>query len=599
MQLHLKNTRLIAAFIFAAALAPAGLSAAEIADAMKAGDFTQVQALVRQGVDVNEPQVDGATALHWASQWNDLQSARVLLRAGADPNIANRTGATPLELAAINGSPEMLELLLEAGADPNARVTITADTPLMLAAKTGIPEAVEVLLAHGAEVNSREDWGHTTPLMWAVAEGHTAVAKELIDHGADLNARTVFIPPDTTRGFEGSPPRERLPDEKGPVQHASGEMVALHFAARDGYSETAMLLLDAGADVNALAADGKNALALAIFNGHYDLASQLIDRGSNPNQADARGFTPLFWAVDRRNMETAPNFPWMVTDDPLPLVKKLLDAGADPNQLVNDTPTARMRGGSPRIVFATPLMRAAFAGDLELTRLLLEYGADPTIKSSDNETALSAAAGTGFVHGYHYQRPYSERLEVIKLLVETYGLDINWHDDYGITPLMAAGNLGDVPIIQYLIDQGADLGAYDLGKKNDGAFGASIEPLMPIDYAIGVGTFRPNNAIVFNEGAVELMEREMQARGIEHTTSECTLRGFTCSYIDMDPRAVTPKRISEARELQTGHQVDNLAKVTGLEVEEENCLEVELQFGSSTGNSPSDPVSESCEQAGN
>ena len=46
--------------------------------------------------------------------------------------------------------------------------------------------------------------------------------------------------------------------------------------------------------------------------------------------------------------------------------------------------------------------------------------------------------------------------------------------------------MGDAKMIQYLVDAGADLGAYDLGKKNDGAFGASVEPLMPIDYAIGV-----------------------------------------------------------------------------------------------------------------
>ena len=118
------------------------------------------------------------------------------------------------------------------------------------------------------------------------------------------------------------------------------------------------------------------------------------------NQADTQGFTPLFWAVDRRNMETAPNFPWMVTTDPLPLIKKLLDAGADPNALVNNTPRARMRAGSPRIVFATALMRAAFSGDLELVKLLLGKGADPTIVSKDNETMLEAAAGLGFIQGY-------------------------------------------------------------------------------------------------------------------------------------------------------------------------------------------------------
>ena len=228
-------------------------------------------------------------------------------------------------------------------------------------------------------------------------------------------------------------------------------MTPLMFAAREGDVESARLLVAAGADVNAIAGDGKDALGLAIFNGNYELASFLVDSKANVNQADTQGFTPLFWAVDRRNMETAPNFPWMVTTDPLPLIKKLLDAGANPNALVNNTPRARMRAGSPRIVFATALMRAAFSGDLELVKLLLAKGADPTIVSKDNETVIEAAAGLGFIQGYSKGKPPAERLEVIKLLVDL-GADVNAADDYGITPLMAAANMGEAPIIQYLVD---------------------------------------------------------------------------------------------------------------------------------------------------
>ena len=256
-------------------------------------------------------------------------------------------------------------------------------------------------------------------------------------------------------------------------------------------------------------------------------------------------------------METAPNFPWMVTQDPLPLIRKLLDAGANPNALVNRTPRARMREGSPRIVFATPLMRAAFAADLELVKLLLSHGADPKIISSDGETMVSAAAGLGFVHGYHRGKSPAERLEVVKLFVGL-GNDVNQADDYGITPLMAAGNMGYTPIIQYLVDVGADLGAYDLGKKNDGAFGSSIEPLMPVDYAIGVGTFVPNNAVIIHEDAVALMFKMMKERGIRHTTSECTLRGFTCAQANVDPKFATPAEIVRMRAVAVGHQVEGI-----------------------------------------
>jgi hypothetical protein len=118
--------------------------------------------------------------------------------------------------------------------------------------------------------------------------------------------------------------------------------------------------------------------------------------------------------------------------------------------------------------------------------------------------------------------------------------------------------MGEMPIVQFLIDKGADLAAHDLGKKNDGQFGASIEPLMPIDYAIGVGTFVPNNAVIIHEDIVKLMSRLMQERGIKHTTSECTLRGFTCSGANVDPKTATAAEIAKVRKIQTGYQVDGV-----------------------------------------
>ncbi|HTR34965.1 MAG TPA: ankyrin repeat domain-containing protein [Bryobacteraceae bacterium] len=544
----------VAGFLLAAGICAATRS--EVADAAMQGDKSAVHALLETKADVNGPQVDGTTALHWAVRANDLAMTDMLLKAGANVSAANQSGATPMQLAAMNGNAAMLERLIQAGADPNSPLSQTGDTALMMAARTGKVDAVRVLLDHGAKVNTKETWGGTMALMWAVSERHPDVAKLLVDRGADVNAKSDFVPSASGRGFEGTAPI--APKANQAIEEfASGWMTPLMFAAREDDLESARVLIQAGADVNAVGGDGKDALGLALFNGSYDVASLLIDSHANVNHADVQRFTPLFWAVDRRNMETAPNFPWMVTTDPLPLIKKLLDAGANPNAVVNNTPRARMREGSPRIVFATAIMRAAFAGDIELVKLLLAHGADPHIPSSDRETTLMAACGLAFINGYHRQRSPAERLEVVKLMVDL-GEDVNHADSYGITPLMAAANLGDINIARYLIDKGADLGAHDLGKKNDGNFGSSIEPLMPIDYAIGVGTFVPNNAVIMHEDVVKLMTEEMKKRGIQHTTSECTLRGFTCSIANVDPKTATPAEIAKIRKIQTGYQVDGI-----------------------------------------
>ncbi len=542
-------------------------SASDIADAAMRGDKEAVRGLIQKKSDVNASQVDGSTALLWAAQRDDLEIADLLLTAGAKVFTANMDGATPLLLASVNGSAAMIGRLIKAGADPNASLTASGDTALMMASRTGKPDAVKLLLDLGANVNATEKWGDTTALMWATAARNADAVKTLIAGGANVNAKSKFVAQATSRTYEGTTPSAVKPGQ-GPEELSSGLLTALMFAARENDLESARLLVAAKADMSARDGDGKDALGLALFNGSYDIASFLIDNGANVNQADAQGFTPLFWAVDRRNMETAPNFPWIVTKDPMFLIQKLLDAGANPNAVVNNTPRSRMREGSPRIVFATALMRAAFSADLEVVNLLLAHGADPHIQSSDRETTLMAAAGLGFIRSYHKARPVADRLKIIDKMI-ALGENVNAADSYGITSLMAAANMGEVSIIQYLIDKGARLDVHDLGKKNDGQFGSSIEPLMPIDYAIGVGTFIPNNAVFVNEEAFALMTREMEKRGIKHNTSECTLRGFTCPAANVDPKTATPAEIARARKVQTGYQVDGITG--GLSVKDKDA----------------------------
>ena len=161
-----------------------------VADAAMKGDRAAVRALLVQKADVNAPQVDGATALHWAMYRNDAEMADVLIRAGANVKAANRDGVTPLAMAALYGNPAMILKLLKAGADAK-EVGANGQTVLMLAARNGNPDAVKVLIEGGANVNARETLRGTTALMWAVEQRHPSAVKALLAGGADVKLKSA------------------------------------------------------------------------------------------------------------------------------------------------------------------------------------------------------------------------------------------------------------------------------------------------------------------------------------------------------------------------------------------------------------------------
>src|SRR5262245_51303003 len=144
----------------------AGAAGSDLADAAMRQNRNAVRQLLSQRVDVNAPQPDGTTALHWAVRLDDLETAQLLIGAGARVSAANREGVTPLQLAALNGNAAMLDTLIKAGANPNAPLTPSGDTALMLASRTGKTDAMTLLLERGVDVNAKETWGGTTALMW-------------------------------------------------------------------------------------------------------------------------------------------------------------------------------------------------------------------------------------------------------------------------------------------------------------------------------------------------------------------------------------------------------------------------------------------------
>ena len=208
---------------------------------MKRGDGAAVQALLRARVDVNAPEGDGTTALHWAVQADDVALARTLIKAGAKASLANRLGVTPMALAATNGSEALLGLLLEAGANPNEATSPEGETVLMTAARTGNVPAVERLLKAGADVNAAEKWRGETALMWAAAENHAGVVTALVEARRQVDRRSSTLTfPDVRYNLA----------THGTLPPPQGGFTALMFAARQGAIDATRALADAGANLN-------------------------------------------------------------------------------------------------------------------------------------------------------------------------------------------------------------------------------------------------------------------------------------------------------------------------------------------------------------
>ena len=547
-----------------AVVGAAGPSDSPVADAAERGDLEAVRELLRNGADVNTAQSDGMTALHWAATRDDVEIARTLIYAGATVRATTRLGGyTALHLAARAGSAGAAERILEAGADPNV-FTTTGVTAMHFAADADAAAVVTLLAAHGAEADARDTFSERTPLMFAAVRGADAALGALLEAGADPSLKTALKdypalsqayraeqqqrariraaaeepeeeeeeepraqvrqpqtppvqPPVPARpapaGANAATPPDSTPEPPAPppVKALSsieqigrqGGFTALHYAAREGHRSTAALLADAGADINQpTGGDETSPMLVAVINGNYDLARDLLERGADPNQVSDDGAGPLFatlnieWSL--RTWYPQPQAFRQQETHYLDFMRLLLDAGADPNQRTGTHIWyAAYNAGRMGVDFtgATPFWRAAYAVDVDAMRLLVEYGADPNIwtiklpsrrffganvpaQQQEERTdpsglppvpdggpaihPLHAASGVGFgtsrVAQQHRGVP-DGWLPAVRYLVDELGIDPDLRDKDGFNAIHHAAARGDNATILFLVSRGADVRA--------------------------------------------------------------------------------------------------------------------------------------------
>ncbi len=448
--------KLLCLAVIASSSGLAAPSDARLIQAVKKQDEASVRALLKQRVDVNAQQGDGATALHWAANLDHLAIADVLIRAGARVDAANDLGSTPLHLACTNRSAPMVARLLEAKANANAKL-LNGETVLMTCARTGDAQAVKALLVHGADAKAKETEHDQTALMWAAANIHPDVVALLIEFGADIRARSRTYS-QTVVGEQ----TQRTGREELNYNVLRGGSTPLLFAARTGDAESAKLLLAGGADPNDSLPDGTSALVLAAHSGQGNVAAVLLEKGADPNTLGS-GYTALHAAVLRSDLN---------------LVKALLAHKADPNiRMTKGTPVRRDTTDfnllAP-LVGSTPYLLAARFLEPEIMQTLAAGGADPKVAMPNGATALMLAAGMG--SGIAESRRGIALIDfgkvetdnqVLPAVTTAFNLSggVTAANQAGDTALHAAATHRYETVIRFLAEHGADVNARNKGGR--------------------------------------------------------------------------------------------------------------------------------------
>jgi uncharacterized protein len=288
----------------------------------------------------------------------------------------------------------------------------------------------------------------------------------------------------------------------GELVGGKGGLTPLLFAAREGNIETVKLLLAAGAPVGQESQGDHTApMLMAAINGHFDIAKLLLEKGASPNQMSDAGATPLYATINvqyaAKSLYPQPTAQKQQKTTYLELMEALLKLGADPNARLSkhlwymsynfDLLGVNTTG-------ATPFWRAAYGTDVPAMRLLLKYGANPSIATrkpagrqrgddapaeDDGEVKdpsglppipaggpgvypIHAASGVGYGEGYaanaHMHAP-DGWIPSVKFFIEELGVDVNSRDHNGYTPLHHAAARGDNDLIMYLMSKGADINA--------------------------------------------------------------------------------------------------------------------------------------------
>ena len=435
-----------------------------ISDQQGEDNLQLVEMLIAKGADVNKHYSDGSAPINNAIFYNNNEVVEILIKAGANVNIKKDGGTTPLHQASSGYSDrtEIIELLIKNGARVNLKNDYDA-TPLDLAK---IDATKKVLRKYNAKTALELINPNDALLHKSIQEGNIDAVRKSISAGADINSKIDGILP-------------------------------IIGASDGGYNNITKLLIEKGADLNAVNRNGKSIshkLAFGESDDEVELVKLLINKGANINLIDGDGFTPIMYARNPKiisilsenggkSAEIVRAITTKLTSDGrkipeilihamegnLSAVKESLENGASPNAI----PFSREEINEGR----TPLFFAVQQGNEELIKLLIENGANVNAKYNgftplDGINALKNIETINLLSSYGGKSGAEDSLNVASFLgnleaVEKHlknGADLNVRNSFGGTPLHDAVWNGHYEIVKALIAKESNLNS----KTNDG-----------------------------------------------------------------------------------------------------------------------------------